>query len=92
MPIGGNSVSGLACEPCILEKQEQKIIRTPVPSVSRPFELIHSDVCGPISVPSFLGERYFLIYVDDYSRRVWVYFVKSKDSLEMTSVFQEYLA
>jgi len=82
----------LLCQTCILGKQHQKIIRTPVPTVSRPFELIHSDVCGPISIPSFSGQKYFVIYVDDFSRRVWVYFVRSKESLEMTSVFQEFLA
>jgi len=80
------------CPTCVLGKQHQKIIRTPVPPVSRPFELVHSDVCGPISIPSFSGQRYFVVYVDDFSRRVWVYFVRSKESIEMTSVFQEFLA
>jgi len=80
------------CSTCVLGKQHQKIIRTPVPPVSRPFELVHSDVCGPISTPSFSGQGYFVVYVDDYSRRVWVYFVRSKESIEMTSVLQEFLA
>ena len=80
------------CSTCVLSKQHEKIIRTPVPPISCPFELVHSDVCGPISVPCFSGQRYFVVYVDDYSRRVWVYFVRSKESLEMTSVFQGFLA
>ena len=80
------------CQPCILGKQHQNIIRSPVPPVSRPFDVVHSDVCGPIAVPSFSGQKYFMVYIDNYSRRVWVYFVKSKDSLEMTSVLQEFLA
>ena len=92
LPKSKDSALVPTCEPCILGKQHENIIRTPVPPVSRPFELIHSDVCGPIAVPSFSGQKYFVVYIDDYSRRVWVYFVKSKDSLEMTSVFQEFLA
>jgi len=54
------------CEPCIRGKQHQNFIRTPVAPVSRPFELIHSDVCGPIAVPSFSGQKYFVVYIDDY--------------------------
>jgi len=54
------------CEPCIRGKQHQNFIRTPVAPVSRPFELIHSDVCGPIAFPSFSGQKYFVVYIDDY--------------------------
>ena len=92
LPKSKDSALVPTCEPCILRKQHQNIIRTPVPPVSGPFELIHSDVCGSIAVPSFSGQKYLVVYIDDYSRRVWVYFVKSKDSLVMTSVFQEFLA
>jgi len=49
-------------------------------------------MCGPISIPSFSGQRYFVVYVEDYSPRVWVYFVRPKESIDMTSVFQEFLA
>jgi len=92
LPKSKDSALVPTCEPCILGKQHQNVIHTPVPPVSCSFELIHSDVCGPIAVPSFLGQKYFGVYIDDYSRRVWVYFVRSKDSLEMTSVFQEFVA
>jgi len=81
LPKSNASTLVPTCEPCILGKQHQNIIRTPVPPVSSPFELIHSDICGPIAVPSFSGQKYFVVYIDDYSRRAWVYFVKSKESL-----------
>ena len=68
--ILGESISASAslplCSTCVLGKQHQKIIRTPIPPVSRPFELVHSDVCGPISIPSFSGQKYFVVYVDNY--------------------------
>ncbi|KAL8134233.1 hypothetical protein AgCh_009329 [Apium graveolens] len=42
-------------------------------------ELVHADLCGPISPTTAGGNRYFLLLVDDYSRWMWVYMLKSKD-------------
>ena len=36
--------------------------------VSSPFHLVHSNIRGPINTPSLLGFRYFVIFVEDYSR------------------------
>jgi len=41
-------------------------------------ELVHADLCGPMSVESLGGSRYFLLFTDDYSRMSWVYFLKFK--------------
>jgi transposase InsO family protein len=41
-------------------------------------ELIHSDICGPISPTTTTGKRYILCLIDDYSRKAWVYFLKEK--------------
>ena len=48
---------------------------------TKKLELIHSDVCGPMQVDSVWGSRYFVTFVDDYSRCVAVYFVKHKSEL-----------
>ena len=45
---------------------------------SGPLQLVHSDLCGPLSSPSFSGCKYFLTFIDDFSRRIWVYFLKLK--------------
>ncbi|UYV63078.1 hypothetical protein LAZ67_2003065 [Cordylochernes scorpioides] len=44
-------------------------------------ELIHTDICGPMPVKSTGGNRYFLSFVDDFSRRITVYFLKNKDEV-----------
>ena len=48
-------------------------------STSRPLELLHIDLFGPVSTASLYGSRYGLVIVDDYSRWTWVKFIKSKD-------------
>ncbi|GKB40653.1 putative RNA-directed DNA polymerase [Tanacetum coccineum] len=44
-------------------------------------DLIHLDVWGPYKVVSREGFRYFLTVVDDFSRSVWVYLLKTKDEV-----------
>ena len=39
---------------------------------SKILELVHGDICGPISPPTPGGKRYLLL-VDDYSRLMWVF-------------------
>jgi hypothetical protein len=53
-------------------------------------DLIHSDVCGPMSVESVSGFKYFVLFIDDYSRKTWIYFLKAKD--EVFDRFQEFRA
>ena len=44
-------------------------------------EIIHSDVCGPISSSSLRGYAYYVYFIDDFSRKTWVYFMKNKDKV-----------
>lgn len=41
-------------------------------------ELIHSDLCGPITPISNCGKRYLMVLVDDFSRKTWIYFLAEK--------------
>ena len=41
-------------------------------------ELIHSDVCGPLDVPSVGESRHFVTIIDDFSRHNTVYMIKQK--------------
>jgi len=49
-----NEDTGL-CASCIKTKIRRKIVRTPVERTKYPFELIHSDLCGPVTPPSMGG-------------------------------------
>ena len=41
-------------------------------------ERIHIDVCGPFSVASTEKHRYYVIFVDDFSRKCWIFFMQKK--------------
>ena len=48
--------------------------------------LVHSDVCGKMSTHSLSGGEYFVTFIDDQTRYVWVYILKCKDE-----VFRKFL-
>jgi Integrase core domain len=59
-------------------------------TASQPLELIHSDLWGPAPVLSKFGFHYYVLFIDDYSRFTWIYFLHSKD--ELTHVFKIFKA
>lgn len=79
------------CESCVAAKQTRNpfALRQERRS-SRVLELVHSDVCGPVTPVSWSGEKYFVTFIDDWSRFTVVYLIKTKD--EVASCFQDYEA
>src|SRR3984957_14053646 len=70
------------CEACIKGKSH----RAPMPQAAthratKVLELVHSDVCGPIRTPSIGGAKYFVTFIDDYSRFVVVKSMKLKSEV-----------
>jgi len=49
-------------------------------STSRPLELLHIDIFGPVNTTSLYGSKYGLVIVDDYNRWTWVKFLRSEDN------------
>jgi hypothetical protein len=70
------------CEGCLVIKQFRKsFLKKSTSRASQPLQEIHVDVCGLIK-PCLLGKNlYFLIYINDYSRKTWVYFLKEKSNV-----------
>jgi hypothetical protein len=53
-------------------------------------DLIHSDVSGSMSATSVQGVSYYVTFIDDFSTKTWIFFMKTKD--EVVSWFQEFRA
>ncbi|KAL4361783.1 hypothetical protein GQ457_04G023210 [Hibiscus cannabinus] len=67
------------CEACLLGKHARSSFPKEATSrATEPLQLVHTDVCGPIKPLSFGKCRYFMLFIDDYSRKTWVYFLKQK--------------
>ncbi|GAB2287662.1 hypothetical protein Dimus_037947 [Dionaea muscipula] len=67
------------CETCILGKQTRLTFHKGTHLAKECLEYVHADLWGPSRVVTPGGNRYFLSIVDDFSRSVWVYLLKSKD-------------
>lgn len=70
------------CEGCV----EGKLTKKPFKSIGeirskRKMQLIYSDVCGPMQTESISGAKYFVTFIDDYSRCCKVYFMKQKNEV-----------
>jgi hypothetical protein len=85
-----SDVSVGICEPCVKGKMARKPFKVSQVKSTRPLELIHSDVCGPMQNVSLGGSKYFVSFIDDYSRFSHVYYVNEKS--DVFGVFKEYKA
>ncbi|MCO5578319.1 hypothetical protein L7F22_032160 [Adiantum nelumboides] len=78
------------CEHCQYGKQTQAHRTHSFDKERKPLELVHSDLCGPMPSKSHGGVSYYVTFiVDDATRHVWVYAMKSKD--ETFSCFKKFL-
>ena len=67
-----------ACEPCLMGKMTKTPFSGTMERAADLLEIIHTDVCGPISVEARGGYRYFLTFIVDLSRYRYIYLMKHK--------------
>ena len=88
--LDSHTPSDPICEPCL----SGKLNAAPFPSsssrASRPLELVHSDVHGPLPVRTPSGMRYWVTFIDDYTRYRFVVVMRTKD--ETFSAFKRFKA
>lgn len=68
----------LFCEPCAVGKIHSLPFPTSETKTSRIGEVVHADLCGPLSAKSLKAARYFLLIKYDYSHFRKVYFLAAK--------------
>jgi hypothetical protein len=75
------------CDVCKFLKQTSLSFSLSTSVSNKYFDLIYSDVWGPAPVDSYNNFKYFVTFIDDYSRNTWIYLLKIKN--EVFSRFQE---
>ena len=67
------------CKSCQFGKQTRTNFPEKEGSASRPLELVHTDTCGPFRKRTPRGEEYLILFIDDFSRFIWLGLMKHKD-------------
>jgi hypothetical protein len=78
------------CKGCTLGKYTKTAFPSSDSRAAGILDLIHSDVCGPMSLASLTGSLYYVVFIDDFSRKSWIFFMKTKG--QVFSRFQEFKA
>ena len=78
------------CEHCIKGKQTRVKFGTTIHNTKGILDYVHSDVWGASRTPLLGGKHYFVTFVDDFSRRLWVYTMKTK--YEVLRIFLKWKA
>jgi hypothetical protein len=64
---------------CVLGKKIKKYFPNSNSRSKGILDLIHLDISGRMSSPSLNGCPYYVIFIDDFSRKSWIYFLKAKN-------------
>lgn len=78
-------------EHCLAGKQNRVSFKSNPPSrKTELLELVHSDLCGPMKTKTLWGALYFVTFIDDCLKKLWVYILKTKD--QVLGVFKQFQA
>lgn len=76
------------CEGCAYGKHARRPFQKSSRQSPQPGDIVYSDVCGPINVPSVQGMKYFVIFKDAATSFRYVYFLKNK--CDVLDYFKKY--
>ena len=86
----GTLVQSDQCKGCTLGKFVKDTFHEKDSHAMAILERIHTNVCGPFSIASIAKHKYCVIFVDDFSRKCWIFFMQKKS--ETYSKFYEFKA
>lgn len=94
IPVSTNTIIAEkenVCDVCVKSKQTKATHSQIISQRShRPLQLIHSDVCGPITPETHDEKKYILTLIDDYTHMIIIYLLKNKS--EVFEYFKQYEA
>jgi hypothetical protein len=78
-----------SCSICLVGKHSRSAFKSDLKMRAKHvLNVVHSDICGPIETPTYSGNKYFITFVDEYSRMLWLYLIKLKS--EALEVFKKF--
>ena len=81
--------SNIMCQECILAKQKKVSFPSKKFGTIEKLELVDTNLSGPSRTRGFYEERYFMILVDDFTRIMWIAFLKEKSkAFEKFKIFK----
>ncbi|KAG9446582.1 hypothetical protein H6P81_012710 [Aristolochia fimbriata] len=78
--LGSVSSAPLNCVSCKLGKHTALLYNSSDTRASAPFDLIHFDVWGAAPISAMGGSAYYVVFIDDFSRFVWLYLLQSRSA------------
>ena len=83
--------SSFICEGCIEGVQQcLSFLVDRATRKTKPLELVYFDVCGPMKTNSIEAAKYFVTFINDFSKKMWIHSIKAKS--ECFDKFKEFKA
>jgi len=76
------------CTACCMGKAHRLHSPSSETTYTHPLQLVFSDLWGPSPTVSSLGYKYYITFVDAFSRYTWIYLLKAKSEAEYRSLAQ----
>lgn len=77
------------CEACCISKQPRNAFKSKAPHRSKDkLQVLYSDVCGPFEVQSLGGNNYFVSFIDEFTRKLWIYLIQRKS--DVLAIFKKF--
>ena len=99
LPLASKAIEGLIeiqekhegpYKVCVKGKNTKKTFPSSESKAKGILEIIHSNVCGPMSSSSLSGYVYYVSFIDDFSRKTSIYLLNNKD--EVFNKFKQFKA
>ncbi|CAL9008121.1 unnamed protein product [Prunus brigantina] len=71
LPVSDDLSESLICSDCMVGKAHKLPFVSSAHKSTKPLELVHSDVWGPSPTVSALGYKYYVLFLDDYTKYGW---------------------
>lgn len=66
------------CETCLKAKQTRLPFGDKRLKATRPLEIVHTDICGPVDPSTWNKKKYILIFIDNFTNFVMIFLLEGK--------------